>query len=121
MGLELMQEPYGFMPHTPGSIGQPLVHENKTAPVEHTICGKLLHFQRDGQLFWLNDSILKNKHSRNWWAQMNEYEYYAVEGKWSAYLCLDTPLRRIPDDVKRVIADLKRLYHPGPDRFLLNL
>lgn len=121
MGLELMQEPYSFMPHNPGSIGQPLQHTNKTAPIEHTICGKLIHFQRDGQLFWMNDSILKDKHSMDWWAKMNEYEYYAVEGTWSVYLCLDTPLRPIPTRLLKVIDDLKRLYHPGPDRFLLNL
>jgi hypothetical protein len=115
MGLELMGEPYDFMPFSPGSIGVPEKHLNTTEPVKTTICGKLVHFDREGDLFWCNDSILRDKHSGDWSVQMNEYEYYAVEGRWTVYLCLDTPLRPVPDHHKRVIGELKRLYQPGPD------
>lgn len=133
MGLELMGERYSFMPFTPGSIGKQRAREvtatvgNSTNATqasgdEHlSICGKLLHFDRDGEPFWFNDSILDQKHGENYDERFYDFESYAVEGSWSPFLCLDSPLQPLTPRLLAKLDSIKRLYLPGPDQHLKNL
>lgn len=115
MGMDLMDEPYAFMPFNPGSIG---VRREEIRQRDYAgICGKLLHFDRNGQPIWFNDSIVQDKkrmfpldHT------VSEFEVYAVEGKWLPGFCLNTPLQPLSPDHLRKIRDIQRLYLPQPEQ-----
>jgi hypothetical protein len=107
IGFELAGDKYEFVPTMSGSIGKSRRRKNG----KQRLCGKLLHFDRDGELLWFNDGITTSK--RNEKSEPFKYFEYGMEkpGKWDG-LCLEEDVHPIKEKdastLKKIVAIFER-------------
>jgi hypothetical protein len=114
IGLEMADEPYSFMPHLPGSIGN--VQYNEKERVKE-LCGKLVHFDRIGRLLWFNDAIAASKLPNDYFLRETmELSHFAreTEGEWEALCLRKCPFHKVDQDQLDVINRLRHIYRYAP-------
>ena len=116
IGLELANEPYSFMPQLPGSLGSVDYNEGEQV---HEICGKLVHFDREGNLLWFNDAIAMSKLEND--VAMKELMPLThfgreSEGYWESLCMRGGKFHKVPVDTERIIDSLKSIYRYDPTR-----
>lgn len=113
IGMELVEEPYYFMPTPCGSIGVPSTNEkSKTAQ----ICGRQAHFGTDGALLWFNDGLCVNKGKGEFeLAQLTHYVKETSEGA-GAYdgACLRGDVQPIEGQALVNLQKLSAIYEKDP-------
>lgn len=107
MGLEVVNEPYEFMPGMPGSIGR-IETKGKRVLVQE-ICGHLAHFDREGKLLWFNDGLASAKKESDEYAvrKAAELTHFGREGHWTDTLCLRGELLPADEGTRSFIRDLQ--------------
>lgn len=115
IGLEMLNEPYAFMPNLPGALGAVLYNENDRV---QELCGKLAHFGRDGRLLWFNDAIAASKLPEDYYFMnvLAELTHYALEseGEWELLCLRKCQFHELPKQELDIINSLKTIYRYNP-------
>lgn len=107
IGLEMAGESWGELETVPGVIGDS--HRNKSGKL--TACGRILHFDSQGQPLWFNGGVIKDKHKESERKTLMNFTHFAREGKWEFETsCLDHDVTPINGALKDTLQDLMKLY-----------
>lgn len=110
IGLEMLDEPYSFMPHLPGSLGTVAYNENDRV---EEVCGKLAHFDRDGKILWFNDGIAASKLPDDVFIlEVTELTHFAreTECEWDSLCLRNGPFHKLDPAESNIIDALKKIY-----------
>lgn len=121
MGLEMLDEPYSYMPHAPGSLGTVAYNENDRV---EELCGKLVHFDREGQVLWFNDGIAASKLPNDFFiTEVTELTHLAREEEceWDSLCLRNGPFHKLNLTDLKIIENLKGIYQADNQSAASNL
>ena len=109
LGFEISEDPYEFYDNHAGSVGTAGIHR-QTGNILH--CGKLAHFDHDGELLWFNDSIIQDKKRLD--SGVATLLHIGSKGGWWNLCLKPTDLRMLPSHQQALLEKIKALWEPNP-------
>lgn len=110
LGMELMGEPYHFVPQRCGAVGVPSEEKGK-----RVICGKMAHQDGDGRLFWFLGGLAENPAQNRTTAAI--LTHYVQEGHYVQGLCLSGDIRVLDSADQSTLTTMVGHYDPDPLAF----
>ena len=117
LGFELMGLSYAFNPPMAGAVGG--IEPDLDKKQKHVVCGKLAHFDRNGQLWWFNDSISMGKKDKEMSMEVsNNLNHFVIEedgSKWNGFLCLGgKKIEKLTKEEEEKMERIRQVFIPDP-------
>jgi len=116
IGLAMADEPFSFMPLLPGSLGE----VGKDSLGREELCGKLLHFDRNGEPLWFNDGIAGSKLPDDFIGEPGTFTHYGRDGwngmRWELLCLQGGQMSPLGNKTLLLLERIKDLYRFDPQK-----